>query len=230
LTARRGKSQARRNPGSGGLPGWAWALIGALIAALLILLVPRWLESDGEDFLRPQPNPDAQPAPASTEPLPAPAAEPTDEEPEYDFYTLLPGKEVPVSDAELAAQQRAEQAAQQQAEPADEDAADPALPQPVDAGGDEADRAGAGAERTATADDGSRYLLQAGSFSEPAQAEALKARIALLGMSARVVPATIDGRTVHRVQLGPFASATALAEAKRTLAGNGLPALAIKVK
>lgn len=132
---------------------------------------------------------------------------------------------MPVSDAELAAQQRAEAAAAQRDEDAaDEAGTDAALPQPVDTDGSDTDTA------PVPADDGSRYLLQAGSFSEPAQAEALKARIALLGMSARVVPATIDGRTVHRVQMGPYASATALAEAKRTLAGNGLPALAIKVR
>ena len=64
MAARRGKSQARRN-GSNGLPGWAWLVIGILIALLAVLVAPRFLKGgDGDGFLRigPKPNPDALPA------------------------------------------------------------------------------------------------------------------------------------------------------------------------
>ena len=64
MAARRGKSQARRN-GSSGLPGWAWLVIGILIALLAVLIAPRFLKGgDGDGFLRigPKPNPDALPA------------------------------------------------------------------------------------------------------------------------------------------------------------------------
>ena len=81
----------------------------------------------------------------------------------------------------------------------------------------------------AGADDGARYLLQAGAFADAGDAEAVKARIALLGLGARVESATLaDGRTVHRVRMGPYASAGALADAKRKLAEGGLPSLAIR--
>ena len=80
----------------------------------------------------------------------------------------------------------------------------------------------------AGADASARYLLQAGSFSASGDAEALKARIALLGLSARVESGDANGKTVYRVRMGPYATATELAEAKQKLGNGGLPALAIK--
>ena len=67
-------------------------------------------------------------------------------------------------------------------------------------------------------------------FSASASPEALKAKIAFLGLSARVESAEIQGKTVYRVRMGPYGTATDLAEAKRNLAGGGLPAMAIKAK
>ena len=42
--------------------------------------------------------------------------------------------------------------------------------------------------------------------------------------------ARIGGKTVFRVRMGPYGSASELAEAKRKLASGGLPAMAIKVE
>lgn len=257
MTARRGKSQARRHHGNHGLPGWAWLVLGVVLTIAVVLLVPGLLKSDGDGFFRPQPNPDALPAPsAGTEDAPlsggaAGTAEPEDAGigaaepdtgPEFDFYTLLPGKEVPVSDAELAATQRAEQqrlAALQRQQPADAATVD-TLPQPVEPVSAPAttktDTATAAVPATtssataAGAGDGTRYLLQAGAFQASGQAEELKARIALLGLSARVEAAEINGRTVHRVRMGPYGTASDLADARRKLAGGGLPGMAIKVQ
>lgn len=247
MAARRGKSQARRNASSG-LPGWAWLVIGILLTLLAVLLVPRYLKSDGGDgFFRPKPNPDALPAAVSDEgeaiaPDTAPAGEskPDADKPkptQYDFYTLLPGQEVAVSDAELAASAKAEAEAQARAaatpaEPANAASA-AALPAPL---GDTATAAAtppapaaAATAPKAAADGGStRYLLQAGAFAASGDAEATKAKIALLGLNARVESAQIDGKTVYRVRMGPYGSASELAEAKAKLAGGGLPAMAVK--
>lgn len=250
MAARRGKSQAKRNS-SGGLPGWAWLVIGVLLTLLAVLLVPRYLKSDGGDgFFRPKPNPDALPAAVSDEgeaiaPDTAPAGEakadgdkpkPT----QYDFYTLLPGQEVAVSDAELAASAKAEAEAQANAarqasaaETAPPAASNPeALPAPLGEtpavatpASTAAATASAEAARTAPA---TRYILQAGAFGASGDAEATKARIALLGLNARVESAQIDGKTVYRVRMGPYGSASELAEAKAKLAGSGLPAMAVK--
>ena len=274
MAARHGKSQARRNQGNGGrLPGWAWGVIGLLLGVALIVAAPKLLKSDGDGFFRPQPNPDAQPAPVAigeddvvapdgdaTPRDPAkPAGKSADDaskSPEYDFYTLLPGKEVLLTDAELAATERAEtqRALQQQAQIAvaaqTTAAGTPAataapatspLPPPVNAGGEPAapartqiaaavPAAKPTAAIAAPANDNTRYLLQAGAFQASGQAEELKARIALLGLGARVEAASIGGKTVYRVRMGPYGTASDLAEAKRKLARGGLPGMAIRVK
>ena len=233
MAVKKGRSQARRNSGnSGGLPGWAWMVLGILLTVVVILAVPRLIKSDGDDgFYRPRANPDALPAPASSPgdddaPLPAaaPPAAPTD--PEYDFYTLLPGQEVPMTDAELEASARAEQERQQRERDAARlaDAAD--APAPAATPQQPATTASA----AASSDTSARYLLQAGSFSASGDAEALKARIALLGLSARVESAQVDGRTVYRVRMGPYGTASELAEAKGKLESGGLDTLAIRVQ
>lgn len=278
MAARRGKSQARRNQGNNGMPGWAWMVLGIVLTIVVILLMPKLLKPDGDGFFRPQPNPDAQPAPVSTgeedigvvRPGTAPAIPPAAEGPKYDFYTLLPGKEVAVSDAELAATERAEaQRAEalraaallrgEQPAPASlptphPDAADLALPRPVvvepaptmpatasapvsaapaPATSTAATAPARPADNPATAaglGDGSRYLLQAGAFQASGQAEELKARIAMIGLSARVESAQINGNTVYRVRMGPYGTASDLAEAKRKLANSGMAAMAVKVQ
>lgn len=249
MAVKRGKSQARRSGGNGGLPGWAWMVLGIVLTVGVILAAPRLLKSDGEDgFYRPRPNPDAQPARASGDDdevalpsIPAPRRQATDPAPpsegsaDYDFYTLLPGQEVPMTDAELAASARAETARRQREQAQrDADAAEPA-----DDAAAAASTAATTTPSTATAppaaapadtDTSARYLLQAGAFGASGDAEALKARIALLGLGARVESAEIGGKTMYRVRLGPYGTASELAEAKRKLGDGGLPAMAIKVQ
>jgi cell division protein FtsN len=245
MAARRGKSQARRSGGgSGGLPGWAWMVLGIVLALLAVLVLPRYFKSEGEDgFFRPRPNPDARPAVSAIDedlPPPAgsraaePAAPPSPARPEYDFYTVLPEQEVALTDAQLAATAREEAERQRRlAQQAHPDAAEPAgpaaLPEPVDtpaAAPPSTTASTVGAAATGDA----RYILQAGAFSASGDAEALKARIALLGLTARVEPGTVDGRTVYRVRMGPYGTATELAEAKQKLGNGGLPALAIRAQ
>ena len=253
MAARRGKAQAKRNPRSGGgVPGWAWLVAGLLIGVALILAAPRFLKSDAADgFFRPTPNPDARPAPAaSTEEddaivpdATAPAATAGDDAGEgkpkattYDFYTLLPGEEVALSDAELAASEKAEAERQAQEQAKAEQARAQAAEQ-ADAGGDAAADASAATPAAATPDaaraeatEPARYVLQAGAFAASGDAEAIKAKIALLGLTARVESAQVGAKTMYRVRLGPYGTAGELAEAKRKLAVGGLPALAIRAK
>ncbi|WP_342780505.1 SPOR domain-containing protein [Arenimonas fontis] len=119
----------------------------------------------------------------------------------YDFYDVLREREVVIPDAELDAQARAETAT-----PPPPGSAEPPAEAQV------------------------RYLLQAGAFRSAADAEALKARIALTGEVARVESAQIEGGMIHRVRLGPYPNAAALARAKQALAGHGIEAIAIKAR
>lgn len=252
MAARRGKSQARRN-GSNGLPGWAWLVIGVLVTLAVVLAVPRILKSEGgaDGFFRPKPNPDAQPA-ATNEDGEAIApdtatdsAKPEADKPkqtEYAFYDLLSNQEVAMSDAEVAASAKAEAEAQarvtqQQATTGTTANADGSLPAPIaetPTATSPASTTPAVAASTATTTtapartDDTRYLLQAGAFGASGDAETVKAKIAMLGLNARVESAQISGKTVYRVRMGPYGSASELAEAKAKLAGGGLPAMAVK--
>ena len=253
MAARRGKSQARRN-GSNGLPGWAWLVIGVLVTLAVVLAVPRILKSEGgaDGFFRPKPNPDAQPA-ATNEDGEAIApdtatdtAKPEADKPkqtQYDFYTLLPGEGVQMSDAELAASAKAEadaqaKAAQPAATAGTTPGADGSLPTPIaetpsttpatSAATAASTAATTGTPAAAAGTDDTRYLLQAGAFGASGDAETVKAKIAMLGLNARVESAQIGGKTVYRVRMGPYGSASELADAKAKLSGGGLPAMAVK--
>lgn len=70
-----------------------------------------------------------------------------------------------------------------------------------------------------------RLYLQIGAFESPAEADNLKARLALAGIDAsgqRVQLA--DGRTLHRVRIGPFASPEEMNPARARLAAAGFSA------
>src|SRR5690606_32016149 len=187
-----------------------------------------------DGFYRPRANPDALRAPAprpgeAHPPLPAATAPATAGGPVCDLHPQPPRPEVPETHREPPAsarpgQQRHEGLDAQR----DRDAAAPAGSESAPAAGD--------ARQTPTASaapsphTSARYLLQAGSFSASGDAEALKARIALLGLGARVESAQVDGRTVYRVRMGPYGTASELADAKGRLERGGLEPLAIKVQ
>jgi cell division protein FtsN len=203
------RSQARRNA-RGPLPPWIWLLAGLLLG---LGLVVAWLSlrpgQDEFDPLRPTPNPDeAAAVPSSDEAVAEPVPEPP--RPRYDFYTLLPEREVEIPDAELSAQARAEAEAEarvQEAAPAAP--ADPATP---------------------AVDAGPHYILQAGAFRSQPDAETLKAQIALTGEIARVETAEIQGQTIYRVRMGPYPNARALEAAKQALRSHGIEGQAIRVR
>lgn len=253
MAARRGKNQARRNGGSGSRPAWVWVVAGLAIGAVVFLAVPGLLKKDGDGFARfgPRANPDEQPAPiADTEAIadtgPAEATPAQETSPQYDFYTVLPGNEVRMSDAELAASAREEEArrTQEEARRAREalEGRTPSAPAAGDAGATipaPAPAATAAASTVSTTPatpsaaapaDGARYILQAGAFGASGDAEEVKAKIAMLGLGARVESGQAGGKTVYRVRMGPYGTASELAEAKRKLADSGLSAMAIKAQ
>ena len=75
------------------------------------------------------------------------------------------------------------------------------------------------------------YLLQVGSFQNPADADNLKARLALLGMEAGVEPINLAEKgTWYRVRLGPYIKVDEINRLRQTLAQNGIEATLVKVK
>ena len=75
------------------------------------------------------------------------------------------------------------------------------------------------------------YLLQVGSFQNPADADNLKARLALLGVEAGVEPINIAEKgTWYRVRVGPYNKVDEINRLRQTLAQNGIEASLVKVK
>jgi cell division protein FtsN len=206
MAARRGKpkSQARRG-GDGRVPGWAWLLAGVVLGLAISAFV-LYREGFSGKPEGPVPDPQAQPPATSAEPaVPATQPEPP-KRPRYDFYTILREQETAVSDRELAERAKAEaeaaaRAAEQQTQ--QQTAAVSSAPS-------------------------ERFQLQAGAFRDPGDAEALKARLALIGQFARVQTDTINGGVWHRVRLGPYSSPREVESAKQTLAGNGIEAITVR--
>lgn len=71
--------------------------------------------------------------------------------------------------------------------------------------------------------DATPYLVQAGSFQDAADAEKLKARLALVGLEASVQSVDLPGKGIwHRVRLGPYQGLSAANETIANLKSNGV--------
>lgn len=92
-------------------------------------------------------------------------------------------------------------------------------------------RIGGSDEPTAVAPiDDRQYLLQAGSFKQPEDAERLKAKLALLGMQANIESVSIQGARWYRVRLGPYQDSKTAYRELNTLRSNGITAMAFSLK
>lgn len=81
---------------------------------------------------------------------------------------------------------------------------------------------------TAATQSGEQYLLQVGSFRTAGDAEQMKARLALMGVTARVQTVTVNDATWHRVRVGPVNGARQAEEMRSRLAGSGIDSLVMK--
>ncbi|MGE5162170.1 MAG: SPOR domain-containing protein [Betaproteobacteria bacterium] len=82
----------------------------------------------------------------------------------------------------------------------------------------------------AVADDGSRFLLQAGAFRSHDEAEAMRARLALLGLDSKIFPLEQGGATLYRVRLGPYGNLEDINRIRKTLAENSIDVQLIRLK
>jgi len=73
------------------------------------------------------------------------------------------------------------------------------------------------------------YVLQAGSFGAAAEAERLKANLALLGIESRVQKVAVDDDVYHRVRIGPITDLDKLNRIRRQLHDANINAMLMKV-
>ena len=200
---RGGKTQAKRG---GGLKTGLILVTGLALGLGLAAAYLMFGDRQKLDAILPQPNPQAE------APAPRRDAEPVAQEPEeateapkptYDFYTVLPEKEVELP-GETAA---------------------PGSTAPASTAPTTAPAATAGTTPPSAAPAAPSGLqLQAGAFGNAGDAEALRARLALVGQMARIETVQANGRTLHRVRLGPYADVAARDAAQKALAEAGVTA------
>jgi len=205
--ATRNNRQAVRNGGFG-IPGWALFLAGVLVGLILFAFASRHLPSLRRTD-QPQANPNAVAEKGSAPGIAGSSAASSTSQ--FDFYKVLPEKEVVIPNTELSAMAKAEQ---QKAAAANNASA--SAPTVASAG--------------ATSPSEGGYVLQVGAFPSASDADAMKAKLALQGFTAHVQAVTLDGQVWNRVRIGPFASATQLQDVQKQLSAAGIHGIPLKEK
>ena len=233
--------------GKSGLPAWAWMVLGLSLGLVVAAVVY---------ISRPAKPMDLAPSTAEKG-QPKTIALPTKEPSRFAFYEMLPSYEVVVPDEELSrpatkppprpapAAAPADATTPPPASPAPSataaaaspapaptsatapGAADPAAALQAALAAEERSRK-AGAPPAAA--QGERYVIQVAAYRKRADADQQRAALALLGLSARVEQVTIDQtQTWYRVRLGPYTNPQAAQAAQRTLQGQGLRGVVMKL-
>jgi cell division protein FtsN len=174
-----------------GSPLFAGILIGLAVGLAVAIGVALYINFSPKPFASRDKLPQES-AKAQAKPAPAEDAGKKDkpaDKPRFDFYTILPGSEEPVSEQEI------KRAAKQ-----------------------------VGAVKES-------YFLQVGSFQAAAEADNMKARLALLGLEAVIQTADIPDKGVwHRVRIGPFTNIEDMNRSRALLAQNDIPSSLVKIK
>ncbi|MDR0737297.1 MAG: SPOR domain-containing protein [Zoogloeaceae bacterium] len=74
------------------------------------------------------------------------------------------------------------------------------------------------------------HYLQAGAFSDPQEADNLKAALAMKGMEAHVQQVMVQGSTFFRLRLGPYKKIDEASSIRATLAQQGVETLLINAE
>ena len=74
------------------------------------------------------------------------------------------------------------------------------------------------------------YFVQAGAFRSQVDADAQRAKLAMLGWEARVNEREQSGRTVYRVRIGPFVKRVDADQLKEKLDGAGVETALVRVQ
>ena len=115
-------------------------------------------------------------------------------EPQFDFYQILPNKEVNISEWESVEEEDV-------------------------------------ASENTNNQQPTMFVLQVGSFKEYQSADEIKAKLALMGVTADIQRVVINGQDVrHRVRVGPYKNTNKLQQARDRLLANDLDFMLLKLK
>ena len=74
------------------------------------------------------------------------------------------------------------------------------------------------------------YFVQAGAYARSEDAEQQRAKLALIGLAAKVTEREQSGRTMYRVRLGPFEKKEEADAAKEKLSDAGVDSALVRVQ
>jgi cell division protein FtsN len=212
---------AKRRPGPSRKSGFGGTLLGLFIGIALGLA----LAAGVAFYLTRQANPyqATSPGKESSREVTKETAKPgrveasAAEKPRFDFYKILPGVEEPKIQPKTVERGTSDKATVERA----------ASPDKTVAKTDE--RAVTAATEKAPPKAAERYWLQAGSFTNEADAENLKARLAFAGWVATIQAATLPDKGLrYRVRLGPYDNTDELNRMKGELGTRGFDVAVIK--
>lgn len=83
---------------------------------------------------------------------------------------------------------------------------------------------------TAPAPDALNFQVQAGAYGSQAEAEQQKAKLAMMGLEARLQAREVNGRTMYRVRLGPYAEREQADAVRVKLQDAGIESALVRVQ
>lgn len=132
----------------------------------------------------------------------------------YEFFTMLPGLKVDRVEREAGAYEPQEPSFRTGGGASYDNAA---VPDPI-------------VKEIPASYQAESYYLQAGSFLQKSDAEKMRAKLLLNNLDAFVKPVDKDGRTLHRVRLGPYYEKAQLDEARGALKKRGIDYMVLRVR
>jgi cell division protein FtsN len=78
-------------------------------------------------------------------------------------------------------------------------------------------------------DDKWSYFLQAGAFREQSDAEGMRAKLALMGVEAKISERQAETGVLYRVRVGPFNQLEAMNKVRGKLSDNGVDAAVVRI-
>lgn len=84
--------------------------------------------------------------------------------------------------------------------------------------------------KSASVDDKWIYYLQAGAFRETTDAENTRAKLALMGVEAKISERQSETGVLYRVRVGPFAQIDAMNRVRSKLSDNGVDAAVVRIQ
>ncbi len=207
------KPAPARKSGGGMLLG---LFLGLVVGVLIAFGVVLYLNKTPLPFMNKYEGAPKEPARAATAPAPAGTAAPgqpvplpgkpgdkVGDKPRFDFYGILEGKQ-PATPGAAPGNAAGTAAAPAAVPPASTPA--PAAPR-------------------------ESFYLQAGAFQKAADADNLKAKLAMLGVEVSVQEAEVaDKGKMHRVRVGPLGSAEEMNRVRTQLAQSGVQTTVVKLK